>query len=112
MLGIVLSQNWWEPGQANFFDVGDASAILMFVLAVVGAVYGFTKWWTKQLKTIIREEIEEFTAPIQPTANGGYSLPDVSRKVEKLESMMEDLQECTQENRDLLLKLAVDKATK
>ena len=110
MLDIVFSQNWWEPGQANFFDIGDASALLMFVLAAVGAIYGLTKWWMKQLRSIIRSEIEEFTAPIQPTANGGNSLPDVSRKVNRLENMMADLQECTQENRDLLLKLAVDRA--
>ena len=111
MLSLVFAANWWEPGQAGYFDIGDASALLMFVIAAVGAVFGLSKWWMRQLRAVIRSEIEEFTAPIQPTANGGNSLPDVSRRVEKLENMMQDLQECTHENRDLLLKIAVDRAT-
>lgn len=110
MLDVVFAANWWEPGQAGYFDIGDASALLMFVIAAVGAIFGLTKWWMKQLRAVIRSEVEEFTAPIQPTANGGNSLPDVSRRVEKLENMITNLQECTQENRDLLLKLAVDRA--
>lgn len=111
MLDMVFAANWWEPGQAGYFDIGDASALLMFVIAAVGAVFGLSKWWMKQLRSVIRSEIEEFTAPIQPTANGGNSLPDVSRRVGKLEIMMQDIHESSQENRDLLLKLAVDRAT-
>lgn len=114
--------SWWEPGSSGIVDVGDLAAILAFVVAVLGAATGLSRWWMKQLKRIIHDEVEEFTEPIQPHSNGGYSLPDVSRKVEKLENTIEnvkiDLKEDTerleksideikQENRDtwqLLLK--------
>lgn len=114
--------NWWEPGTSGIFDVGDLAAIFAFILAVVGAATGLSRWWMKKLKEVIHEEVEEFTEPIQPTANGGYSLPDVSRKVERLENTIENVKidfkddterleksvdELKQENRDtwqLLLK--------
>lgn len=82
---------WWEPGTSGIFDVGDLGAIFAFVLAVVGAAMGLSRWWMKQLKKVIHEEVEEFTQPIQPTANGGLSLPDVARKVEKLDSTIENV---------------------
>lgn len=112
MLDIVFAANWWEPGQPNQLDIGDISALFMFFLAVVGAVVALSRWWLKQLRAMIREEVEEFTAPIQPTANGGLSLPDVSRRVEKLETMMEELRDSSNENRELLLKLAINQSTK
>lgn len=85
------NSNWWEPGTPGVFDVGDLAAIFAFVLAIVGAAMGISRWWMKQLKKTIHDEIEEFTEPIQPTSNGGYSLPDVSRKVEKLENTVENI---------------------
>lgn len=85
------TSNWWEPGSAGIFDVGDLAAIFAFILAVVGAAMGLSRWWMKQLKKVIHEEVEEFTAPIQPTANGGLSLPDVARKVEKLDNTIENV---------------------
>jgi hypothetical protein len=83
--------NWWEPGTPGVFDVGDLGAIFAFTLAVVGAAMGLSRWWMKQLKKVIHDEVEEFTQPIQPTANGGLSLPDVARKVEKLDSTIENV---------------------
>ena len=88
---LTQTTNWWEPGSAGTFDVGDLAAIFAFTLAVVGAATGLSRWWMKQLKRIIHDEVEEFTAPIQPTANGGLSLPDVARKVEKLEDTIENV---------------------
>lgn len=112
MLDIVFAANWWEPGQPNQLDIGDISALFMFFLAVVGAVVALSRWWLKQLRSMIREEVEEFTAPIQPTANGGRSLPDVSRRVEKLEEMLVEMKESNEETRELLLKLAINNSTK
>ena len=85
----ILVQSWWEPGTDGVLDVGDAAIILGFVVSIVGATTAFSRWWMKQLKKIIHDEVEQFTEPIQPHSNGGYSLPDVSRKVDKLEITVE-----------------------
>ncbi len=87
----LLSQSWWEPGSDNVLDVGDLAIILGFAVAVVTAATGLSRWWLRQLRKTIHEEIEEYTQPIQPNANGGLSLPDVARKVEKLEFNVEEL---------------------
>lgn len=89
----LLSQSWWEPGSDNVFDVGDMAIILGFAVAVVSAATGLSRWWLRQLRRTIHDEIEEYTQPIQPTANGGLSLPDVARKVEKLEFTVDELKE-------------------
>jgi hypothetical protein len=112
MMDFVLAANWWEPGQSGHLDVGDVSALFMLSLAIIGALIGLGRWWLKKLRSIIREEIEEFTAPIQPTANGGNSLPDVSRKVQKLEDMILEIKDSSEETRELLLKLAINSSSK
>lgn len=107
----LLSQSWFEPGTDNAFDVGDMAIILGFAVSVVASATGLSRWWLRQLRKTIHDEIEEYTMPIQPTANGGLSLPDVARKVEgmefsvnrliednsKIEKSIEDLRH---ENRD------------
>jgi len=87
----IFAESWWEPGSTGILDVGDLAAILGFSLAILGAATGLSRWWMRQLKRVIHEEVEEFTEPIQPTANGGFSLPDVARKVEKLENTIENV---------------------
>jgi hypothetical protein len=77
----LLSQSWWEPNSQGQIDVGDLAVILAFSIALIGAITGLGRWWLRQLKNTIREEVVEYTKPIQPTANGGFSLPDVSRRV-------------------------------
>jgi len=89
----LLSQSWWEPGSDNILDVGDLAIILGFAVAVISAATGLSRWWLRQLRRTIHDEIEEYTQPIQPTANGGLSLPDVARKVEKLEYRVDELKE-------------------
>jgi hypothetical protein len=101
---LAQTTNWWEPGSAGTFDVGDLAAIFAFTLAVVGAATGLSRWWMKQLKKIIHDEVEEFTAPIQPTANGGLSLPDVARKVERLEDTIENVKVDLKEDTERLEK--------
>ena len=81
---IVAASNWWEPGTADLFDVGDAAAILLFITAFVGAMAGLGRVFLKRLHVMIKAEIQEATALIHPEANGGVSLPDVARKVNTL----------------------------
>jgi hypothetical protein len=82
------ASNWWEPGTPGSLDVGDLSAILGFLMAVAGAVYGTTRWWLKLMRTLVREEIEIATEPIHPNSNGGLSLADVARRTSDLDSEM------------------------
>lgn len=69
-------------------DVGDVSAILIFLIALVGAWRGLTKWWARELRTMVREivvdVVGEYTKPIQPDANGGYSLPDLAKELQNV----------------------------
>lgn len=57
------------------------------------------------LRGVIREEIEEATKPIHPSANGGLSLADVARKTNKLEDHLIQMQKDNNETKDLLIKV-------
>jgi hypothetical protein len=96
---------WWEPGTPNFLDIGDVSAILVFLITLTGAFFGVTRFWLKLLRRIIREEIEVATQPIHPNANGGLSLADVARKANTLETQLNDIQKETRETKDLIIKV-------
>jgi hypothetical protein len=104
----LLSQSWWEPNSQGQVDVGDLAVILAFIVAVIGAVTGLGRWWLKQLRKTIKEEVIEYTKPIQPTANGGYSLPDISRRVEKLEYTLADLKEDIKRSEGMITDLHQD----
>jgi hypothetical protein len=84
---------------ASFFDVNnngvditDLATILGFLALFIGSVVGLFRWSRKQLREeiseVVRYEIDKATAPIQPTANGGLSLPDVAKSTRRLEDMM------------------------
>ena len=102
---VVAADNWWEPGTANLFDVGDLSALLGLLVLVSGIVFGVSKWWLKLMKTIIRDEIGAATAPIHPEANGGLSLPDVARKTERLQQQMDIILDNQMETNQLLVRV-------
>lgn len=104
--------NWWDPNTSGYFDVGDLSAILLLLTTAVSIVIAISRWWMKQLKKVINEEISEATRPIQPTANGGLSLPDVARKVDRLENTLEQVMRDNLETRDIILQVLVDKEIK
>ena len=53
-------------------------SILLGGIAVLG------RWFCKWLRKVIKEEITEHTYLISPTANGGLSLPDVNRKLDRV----------------------------
>jgi len=96
--------NWWEPATPGILDIGDIS-VFLGVLVAFGAVFtGLSRIWMKQLRFVIKEEIETATQPIHPAANGGLSLADVARRTEAMEKSMKTMHKYNQETRNLLLK--------
>ena len=76
----------------NGLDVTDLAAILGFLALLAGTTVGLFRWSRKQLREeiseVVRCEISKATAPIQPGANGGLSLPDVAKTTRRLEDML------------------------
>ena len=105
MLSVTAASNWWEPGTADLFDVGDLSALLGLIVLASGIFFGVTRWWLKMMKSLIRDEVGAATAPIQPSANGGLSLPDVARKTAKLEKQMDIILDNQMQTNNLLVKV-------
>jgi hypothetical protein len=108
----VFDLSWWEPNTPGALDIGDASAILFFFIALFTAIVGVGRWWMRQLKSVIKKEISDATIQIQPNANGGLSLPDVARKVGKLEETVDKIQKDNLETREIILQVLVDKEIK
>jgi hypothetical protein len=50
----------------------------------VGALAFMFRKYTRWLRDVIRDEISNHTSLIQPTSNGGKSLPDVAAKVDRI----------------------------
>lgn len=75
----------------NGFDIGDLAITVTVVLAIAGAVLGIVRWAVKQVREIVREEIAQHTALIQPTSNGGKSLPDIAARTDRIERMLTQL---------------------
>ena len=76
----------------NGLDVTDLAAILGFLALLAGTTVGLFRWSRKQLREeiseVVRCEIAKATAPIQPGAHGGLSLPDVAKTTRRLEDML------------------------
>jgi hypothetical protein len=60
---------------------------LSVVSLALGIIAMLGKWLiVKPLKHFIKEQ----TYPIQPTANGGRSLPDIARAVDRIEKRLDE----------------------
>jgi hypothetical protein len=99
------TQNWWEPGTPDIFDIGDASVFLGTLLAFSAIFAGISRIWVKTLRKVVKEEITLATEPIHPSANGGLSLADVARRTAKLETSVNKIARQNEETRDLLIKV-------
>jgi hypothetical protein len=67
--------------------LGQYAAAITAILVLVGMII---KWGiVKPIKTYI----DQATAPIQPTANGGRSLPDVIAGIKRIETKIHILEE-------------------
>ena len=62
------------------------ASIILGGVAVIGRQ--FTRW----LRDVIRDEIANHTSLIQPTSNGGKSLPDIARRLDLVMAKL-DIQE-------------------
>jgi len=104
--------SWWEPGTQGALDIGDLSAILIFLITLATTFMGINRYSMRKLKQVISSEITTATAPIHPSANGGLSLPDVARRLEKVEKVLDEVQLQNLETRDIILQVLVDKEVK
>jgi hypothetical protein len=60
---------------------------LTVVSLSIGILTVLARWFIiNPLKTFIKEQ----TYPIQPTANGGRSLPDIARTVDRIEKRLDE----------------------
>jgi hypothetical protein len=60
---------------------------LTVVSLSIGILTVLVKWFVvNPLKNFIKEQ----TYPIQPTANGGRSLPDIARAVDRIEKRLDE----------------------
>lgn len=80
---------------ASFFDVNNNGldiADVVTICSAVGAFFLGGRWVVGRIVESIREivcdEVARATYPIQPTSNGGLSLPDVARKTSRNEAIL------------------------
>lgn len=67
--------------------INEATELLTWltILSILtGALVASGRWYVTWLRRVIRDEVAERTALIQPTSNGGKSLPDVAHKVDRI----------------------------
>lgn len=65
--------------------LNEASELLTW-LTIASIVFGgiafIVRKYTRWLRDVIREEIASHTSLIQPTSNGGKSLPDIAKRLD------------------------------
>lgn len=86
--------SFFDPN-GNGWDITDVAAILGLIIAGGGVFILVRKsaksigaWIVCQVREIVKDELALATAPIQPTANGGLSLPDVAKTSARNEAML------------------------
>ena len=108
---FLAASNWWEPGSAGGFDIGDVVAFVAFFTGITTILVGISRWWMKTLRVVIKEEIEVATKPIHPSTNGGLSLADVARRTTHLETQMTELITQNNEIPEILKVMSAPKTT-
>mgnify|MGYP000107765752 CR=1 FL=1 len=72
--------------------VVDVAQIVSLIFPMVIALAGWAaKRWVEQVVKEMRSDVEKRTQPIQATANGGFSLPDAIRILNKLDKNVDEL---------------------
>lgn len=68
----------------------DAKEVLVFISIAVGAITIIASIGRVLILNPLKAFIKEQTYPIQPTANGGRSLADVARTVNRIEKQLDE----------------------
>lgn len=72
--------------------LNEASELLTW-LTIVSLIFGglavVVRQYTRWLRDVIRDEIATHTSLIQPTSNGGKSLPDIARRLDLVMAKLE-----------------------
>ncbi len=76
----------------------NAETIVGLILGIAAVATGVGKYL---IFDPLRREIKEATRQIQPDSNGGLSLPDVAKKLDKVEKRQQD----TESKVDLIIEL-------
>ena len=63
-------------------EAGELLTWLTIASILIGGLAALTRLYLRWLRQVIRDEVATHTALIQPTSNGGRSLPDVARKLD------------------------------
>ena len=69
---------------------GQATQLIGFILLLVTAIGGLGRFF---IFNPLRREIKEATRQIQIDSNGGLSLPDIARKLNKMETRQDHVEE-------------------
>jgi len=72
-----------------FSTVNEATQVIGFTIVLVTALGGLGRFF---IFNPLRREIQDATRPIHKNANGGLSLPDVARKLDKMEYRQDDME--------------------
>lgn len=95
----MFAAGFFDPNN-NGWDITDLAAIggIILTAAAVWLVAGKViarvgRWMKHAVREIVREEIMEHTALIQPTSNGGKSLPDIAKRTDRIERVVLQLAE-------------------
>lgn len=68
-------------------EISNISAVVGIIATSITIITAVGRWLVvAPLKNFIREQ----TYPIQPTSNGGRSLPDVARVVDRIEKQLDE----------------------
>lgn len=60
----------------------DVAGLVLVFLTILSLILGGLMWF---IRTIVRQELEKWTKPIQPGyRNGGESLSDISHKLDRI----------------------------
>lgn len=66
-------------------SLNEASELLTWLTIasiLLGGIAFLIRKYTRWLRDVIRDEIATHTSLIQPTSNGGKSLPDIARRLD------------------------------